>query len=243
VAGSTAPVHVALDFIPRVDDRFPLLLSEHVLAGRWTLESNAGATGGIVGRTFDLAEMKGSSLEDALVSRGFVLDRTPDTPFAVISGNPFFGPEGWAAVARPTIFGLRPEHSGADVSAAGLQGGGYAVRSVLSALVSRLHSSPASIRMTGGMSTSSRWCQTIADATGTMVVVRPLDEVAGLAGAALVVGEDLVSATSQIEEQIYLPSRSSSSSTEEEFETYLELYSRASRRSTEEDVTAHACAR
>ncbi len=243
VAGTTAPVHVGLDFIPPVDDRFPLLLSEHALAGRWTLESNAGATGGIVGRTADLAEMTGPSLEDALLRRGFVLDRTPEAPFTVISGNPFFGPEGWAAVARPTIFGLRPEHSGADVFAAGLQGGGYAVRSILSTLVSRLRSSPPFIRMTGGMSTSSRWCQTIANATNTDVVVRPLDEVAGLAGAALVVGEELVYATSQIEEQIYSPSTSASSCYEEEFETYLELYSLASRRSTEEDVTADACAR
>ncbi|HEV7958321.1 MAG TPA: FGGY family carbohydrate kinase, partial [Acidimicrobiales bacterium] len=243
VAGTTAPVHVALEFIPPVDDRFPLLLSEHALPGRWTLESNAGATGGIVGRIVDLAEMTGASLEEALVSRGFVLERTPDAPLTVISGNPFFGPEGWAAVARPTIFGLRREHSGADVFAAGLQGGGYAVRSILSTLVARLRTPPPCLRMTGGMSTSPRWCQTIAHATGTEVRVRPLDEVAGLAGAALVVGEDLVNATSQIEEQIYLPSAFTTSWSDEEFETYLELYSLASRRSTEEDVTADACAR
>jgi xylulokinase len=67
VAGTTAPVHLAQDFIPEADDRFPLLLSEHALPGRWTLESNAGRTGGIVGETVELGELSGSSLEETLV--------------------------------------------------------------------------------------------------------------------------------------------------------------------------------
>jgi xylulokinase len=243
VAGTTAPVQMTLDYIPPVEERFPLLLSEHALAGRWALESNAGATGGIVGRTVDLAEMAGLSLEEVLLRRGFVLDRTPDAPLTVISGNPFFGPEGWAAVARPTVFGLRPHHSGAEVFDAAIQGSGYAVRSVLSTLVSRLPLLPPYIRVTGGMSTSTRWCQTLANATGTEVRVRPLDEVAGLAGAALVVGEDLVRDAPQTAEEAYIPSPSASSGREEEYEIYLNLYSLASRRSNEEDVIADACAR
>jgi xylulokinase len=244
VAGTTSPFHVTLDSIPSADERFPLLLSEHALPGRWALESNAGATGGIVGRTSDLGEITGAALEQTLVSRGFVLDRTLDLPLTVISGNPFFGPEGWAAVARPTVFGLRTEHRGEDVYGAALKGGGHAVKSILSILVARMPSAPPYIRMTGGMSTSSRWCQSIADVTGTEVRVRPLDQVAGLAGAALVVGEQLVQSASEIDEEIYVPSPVASwSEGQEEYETYLELYSLASRKSIEEDVTADACAR
>jgi xylulokinase len=242
VAGTTSPFHLAQDFIPAADDRFPLLLSEHALPGRWTLESNAGRTGGIVGETVDLGELTGSSLEETLVHRGFVVDHSLDAPLTVISGNPFFGPEGWAAVARPTVYGLRPSHRGADVFSAALQGGAYAVRAILTTLVARLPSKPPFIRMTGGMSTSPLWCQTVSDVTGTEVWVRPLDEVAGLAGAALVAGEELVHATSQICEEIYRPSLASSWY-EEEYETYLELYCAASRRSIEEDVTTDACAR
>lgn len=242
VAGTTSPFHVTQEHISSADERFPLLLSEHALPGRWALESNAGATGGIVGRTADLTDISGAPLERALVSRGFVLDRTPGLPLTVISGNPFFGPEGWAAVARPTIYGLRTEHRGADVYGAALHGGGHAVKSILSILVSRMPTAPPWIRMTGGMSTSERWCQSIADVTGAEVRVRPLDQVAGLAGAALVVGEQLIQSASQSDEVIYRPS-SSRSHGQEEYETYLDLYSRASRKSIEEDVTADACAR
>jgi len=242
VAGTTSPVHLVQDFIPAADERFPLLLSEHALSERWTLESNAGLTGGIIGRTVDLAELTGPPLEEALVRRGFVVDYSLDAPLTVISGNPFFGPAGWAAVARPTVFGLRPSHSGDDVFVAALQGGGYAVRSVLTTLVARLASDPPFIRMTGGMSASSLWCQTISDTTGAEVRVRPIAQVAGLAGAALVVGEELVHATSQIREEIYLPSLTSRQY-QDEYETFLELYCVASRRTIEEDVTTDACAR
>jgi xylulokinase len=242
VTGTTAPFHLAQDFIPEADDRFPLLLSEHALPGRWTLESNAGRTGGIIGQTTDLAELTGSSLEETLVHRGFVVDHSVDAPLTVISGNPFFGPEGWAAVAQPTVYGLSPSHRGSDVFTAALQGGACAVRSVLSTLVARLPSKSPFIRMTGGMSTSPLWCQTVADVTGTEVWVRPLDQVAGLGGAALVAGEELVHATSEISEEIYLPSLASSWY-EEEYETYLELYCVASRRSIEEDVSTDARAR
>jgi sugar (pentulose or hexulose) kinase len=93
------------------------------------------------------------------------------------------------------------------------------------------------------MSTSARWCQTVSDSTDTEVRVRPLDEVAGLAGAALVVGEDLLRDTSQIVEETFVPSQFASHGREGEYETYLNLYSTASSRSIEEDVTADACAR
>jgi xylulokinase len=243
VAGTTAPIHVALDHIPALHQRSPLLLSEHALAGRWTLESNAGALGGIVAGTVDLAEMTGLELEVTLLDHGFTLESDPDVPLTVISGNPYFSPEGWSTVARPTIFGLREHHTGADVYAAALQGGSYAVRSVLSTLVSRLGLSPPFIRMTGGMSTSTRWCQTIADVTGGEVMVRPLDEVAGLAGAALVAGEGLVAEASHITEVTYRPSSTSSRQREEEYEAYLELYRVTSRRSRREEVTTYARAR
>lgn len=243
VAGTTAPVHVALDDIPPTDERFPLLLSEHALAGRWTLESNAGATGAIVAQTVDLGETTGPLLEETLRLRGFVIDKEPDVPLTVLSGNPFFGPEGWATVAPPTIYGLRRDHRGDDVYAAALRGGSDAVRAVLSTLVSRLGLTPPFVRMTGGMSTSPRWCQSVADVTGSRVMVRPLDEVAGLAGAALVVGEELVDAASQISEVAYLPSPSESAGREAQYEAYLDLYRLASHRSNEEAVTTDARAR
>ena len=172
-----------------------------------------------------------------------MLEREIDAPLTVISGNPFFGPEGWATVAPPTIFGLRGDHNGHDVYAAALQGGSHAVRAVLATLVSRLGISPPFVRMTGGMSTSPLWCQSVSDVTQTRVKVRPLDEVAGLAGAALVVGEDVVDAASQISEVTYLPSLSESGEREAKYEAYLNLYRLASQRLNEETVTADARAR
>jgi len=242
VAGTTAPVHVDVDDVPPAPARFPLLLSEHALQGRWTLESNAGGVGEIITRTIDLGEVAGPTLQDTLRRRGFMIDPTPGVPLTVIGGNPFFGPKGWAQVAPPTIFGLGPDHRGSDVYSAALLGGSYAVRSVMSTLVSQLGLTPPFIRMTGGMSTSARWCQEIADVTEMNVVVRPLNEVAGLAGAALVVGEDLVTTTSHGDEVTYEPSTSTNRLHEEGFETYLELYTLASHKPKEEKVITNACA-
>jgi hypothetical protein len=65
--------------------------------------------------------------------------------------------------------------------------------------------------------------------------------VAGLAGAALVVGEDLVATTSHGDEVTYSPSTSSTRLHQEGLESYLELYTLASHKPTEEKVITNAC--
>jgi xylulokinase len=184
VAGTTAPVQLVVD-APGVAGsaslRYPLLVSEHVTAGHWALETNAGLTGGILARVADLGDQSGGPLVSELRRRGFAIAASA-AELTILAGNPFFGPEGWAAAPPPTVIGLRERHRGSDLFQACLRAVCYAVRSVLA--------TPAPlITVTGGMSRSDAWVQMLADATGTPVAVRPLAEINGRAGAILVTGE------------------------------------------------------
>ncbi|MCU1488639.1 MAG: xylulokinase [Acidimicrobiaceae bacterium] len=192
VAGTTGPTQVAIPELPSAGECFPLLISQGVLEGQWVLESNAGAMGGMLAQLAGLAALSGARLEAELVARGFAVLERSGVPLTVLIGNPFFGPDGWSRMLAPTVVGLRETHTGADVLTAAVAGSCFAVRAMLACLEGRLGSKPPFAVATGGMSTSAIWCQLLADVTGHEIRVRPLDQVAGLAGAALVAGSEVL---------------------------------------------------
>jgi len=202
VAGTTAPAVLAVPAarLAQVPARglFPLLVSEHVVAGQRVLETNAGATGSVAALLAGLERAAGDELARALAQRGFaVTPVTPGTagaarePLTVLAGHPFFGPDGWAAAPPPTVTGLRGSDRGSDVYQACLAGISLALRATVGCLLRRSGAAPEFIAVTGGMSTSPAWTQLLADVTGVPVQVRPLEAVSGRAGAVLVTGEEL----------------------------------------------------
>src|SRR5215470_8437754 len=70
VAGTTALVQIAVSragFSQPTSDAYPLLVSEHVTPGTWSLETNAGFTGGVIALIDGLADLTGTDLRDAIV--------------------------------------------------------------------------------------------------------------------------------------------------------------------------------
>jgi xylulokinase len=252
VAGTTAPVQVAvtgLNFAALAGALYPLLVSEHVTPGRWALETNAGRTGGIVRRLDGLGgpddpggpagrpkrrglagespaagSVAGGSLADQLRLRGLVVHGgEAETELTVLAGNPFFGPEGWAASPPATVIGLSARHRGADVVHACLRATCYAIRSILGRMVEQPGISAPYIVATGGMSRSAQWAQLLADVTGCEVRVRPLDQIAGRAGAALVAGEATGTARA-VAEDVFAPCPDDAAAHAAGFALYQELY-------------------
>lgn len=232
VAGTTAPVQAAVPGtdLPCPAARYPLLLSEHVTAGKWMLEANAGLTGGILQRLNDLGDQSGEPLADELRLRGFALAGTDPGELTVLAGNPFFSPQGWAASPPPTVIGLREWHKGTDVFRACLRATCYAVRSVLGTLAGHSGILALPVVATGGMSRSAEWAQLLADVTNRDVRVRPLQAIGGRAGAGLVAGQiadrrDLgLTAQSAAEGRSFIPRGTATSDHDAGFARYLQLY-------------------
>jgi xylulokinase len=223
VAGTTAPMQVAvtgLDFAGLAGALYPLLVSEHLTAGRWALETNAGQTGGIVRRLDGLGCP--DDLAGELRRRGLVVRGGTETELTVLAGNPFFGPEGWAASPPATVIGLSPLHRGADVVQACLRATCYAIRSILASMVEHPGISAPYIVATGGMSRNPQWAQLLADVTGCEVRVRPLDQIAGRAGAALVAGQGLPGPPAG--EDVLAPCADDAAAHAAGFALYQELY-------------------
>jgi xylulokinase len=189
VAGATASVLIvmpAASGAAAVVGTYPLLVSEHVTRGRWAFEASAGLAGGVLEALGDFGEFTGPGLRAMLDERGIELRDGDD--LMVLDGNPYFCPEGWACAPPPTVLGLRPEHTVADVRRASVLSICLALRSVLQALAKRFGVIAPFVVATGGMSRYAEWVQLLADVTGTQVRVRPLDQIAGRAGAALITG-------------------------------------------------------
>ena len=205
VAGTTAPAQVAVDHLPAVAERFPLFVSPHLIPGHYALEANAGTTAGVLAALEGLEELSGEALAAALTGRGLELEVGADEPLCVLSGNPFFGPREWSSWAQPTVVGLRPAHSGRDVLRAGLEGVCYALRGVLETLDERCATAGEPLVLTGGMSAEPSWAQLLADVCGREVLVRPPEQIAGLAGAVLVSGADAGAAVATVEPRRFVP--------------------------------------
>ena len=224
IAGTTAPAQVAVSELPPLQQRSPLFTSAHVLAGHYALESNAGVTGGVLAALQGLDGLSGDKLAAALVGRGFELEPAPGA-LDVLSGNPFFSPEPWSNWPPPTVVGLRPSHSGADVRRAGLVGVAYAVRGVVETLDRSCGTISLPLVLTGGMSANYGWDQLVAEVCRREVLVRPLEAIAGLAGAVLVSGRDPDEAVASVPERRFSPS--GDPACEEGYRTYLDRFSAA----------------
>jgi xylulokinase len=243
VAGTTAPVQLAVDALPNQPDCYPLLVSEHANPGLWALETNAGPTGGILARLAGLDGETGEALADEVQRRGFEVTTDPDTPLTVLSGNPFFGAEGWAVAPPPTIAGLRPGHRGRDAVYAGLAGACYAIRSILDPLDQQTGFSSPRIRVTGGMAQNAEWCQLMADVCEREIAVKPLDRISGLAGAALVAGQESSEMAAEIAEIVFAPDQSQDTCHASGFGNYLDIYRTAQAIARDNVVSADACTR
>ncbi len=222
VAGTTAPaiVTVPRDRLPRpTASAYPLLVSEHVVAGQWALEANAGFAGGVLAMLDGLAGLSGAELREQLTRRGMAL-RDGDNVM-VLAGNPHFGPDGWQALPPPTVIGLQPGHTGADVRRAALRCTCFAIRSILGTLASAPGHAAAGITATGGMSRDAAWAQLLADVTGTAVRVFPLDQIAGRAGAALIAQQPAAPADGEL---IFSPRPDRSAELEQECARYQAVY-------------------
>ena len=243
IAGTTAPAQLAVDTLPRQAACYPLLVSEHAIPGLWALESNAGPTGGILARLVGLDGETGHSLIDEVKRRGFEVTADSAAPLTVLSGNPFFGAEGWAVAPPPTIVGLRPEHRGSDAVHAGFAGACYAIRSILDPLDEHSGLRSPRLRLTGGMAQNAEWCQLLADVCEREVAVRPLDSISGLAGAALVAGCDSTQMMAEIAEIVFVPNRDLDTGHPSGLGSYLDLYRTAQVTAGENGLSADACPR
>ena len=252
VAGTTGPAQLAVESPARLDAWFPLFVS--ALPGRrgWALEANAGPTGEIADRLEGLDGLSGPGLSAALAARGFdvregVADDTGGEAgsLTVLSGNPFFGPEGWQTWPVPAVEGLSPGHTGADVLTAARTGACLAVSQVLRQLTETSGSATDTVIATGGMSRSPDWSQTLADVTGATVLVRDLDQVSGLAGAALVAGLSITAALRNLEPVTYSPDPGRYAGLQDSAEIYCRRYAAGQERSHEHpsvrnEVDVHA---
>ncbi len=238
VAGTTGPVQLSAGPSASPESWFPLLVSARPAGTGWALEANAGPTGGIVDRLNDLTQLSGTGLQAALTARGFrvATDWGEPEELTILSGNPFFGPNGWHVFAAPTVFGLTPRHTGADLLDAARTGTCLAFSRVLDQLTGASGSSPDTVIATGGMSRSAGWSQTLADVTGCRVLVRDLDQVSGLAGAALVAGISVESASRDLEPARYVPDASRRTDLRRDVEAYCRLYSEGQARSQENQL-------
>jgi sugar (pentulose or hexulose) kinase len=239
VAGTTGPAQLSVRSSARLDAWFPLLVSSLPGATGWALESNAGPTGEIVDRLNDLTELSGPGLQAALAARGFDVEDavSRSDPLTVLSGNPFFGPRGWHVWPAPTVFGLTPRHTGADLLHAARTGTCLAFSQVLSQLSRACEPGGGTVIATGGMSRSAAWSQTLADTTGRSVLVRGLDQVSGLAGAALVADVSVESALRDLEPTRYTPDPSRYADLQRSVEAYCRLYSASQARSGENPLS------
>jgi xylulokinase len=234
VAGTTGPAQLAVESPAALEGWFPLLVSSLPGATGWALESNAGPTGEIADRLLDLTELNGPDLQAAAVARGFHVEDTVSgsEPLTVLSGNPFFGPRGWRVWPVPTIAGLTPRHTGADLLDAARTGTCLALSQVLNQLSAASRRATGTVIATGGMSRNARWSQTLADVTGRCVLVRELDQVSGLAGAALVAGISVEAALREIAPAHYTPDHSRHADLQYNVEAYCRLYAAAQERSS-----------
>ena len=239
VAGTTGPIQLSAETAASLGTWFPLLVSALPGAAGWALEANAGPTGEIVNRLNGLADLSGESLRAALAERGFAVDDAAgrSEPLTVLAGNPFFGPSGWLVWPAPTVFGLTPRHTGADLLNAARSGTCLAFSQVLNQLSSASGFSGDTVIATGGMSRSATWSQALADVTGRTVLVRELDQVSGLAGAALVAGVSVESALHNVEPARYTPDASRYADLQRSAECYCRLYSAGQAQSRENQLS------
>jgi sugar (pentulose or hexulose) kinase len=168
VAGTTTPVQASSASAPDDPLRRPWV-SAHLAPDRWAVETNAGYTGlsfdwlaGITGRSVpELADEAAGSAPGANGVTAVVTART-------------WSEDTWSNGAPTALFGFEPRHTRADVARAFLEAHAYAIRGNLEDLERVLGAPARDVRLTGGASRSTAFCQLVADVIG-----RPLTRAAG----------------------------------------------------------------
>jgi xylulokinase len=239
VAGTTGPAQLPVEAAADLGAWFPLLVSALPAAPGWALEANAGPTGEIADRLTGLTELSGAGLRAALAARGFAVEENADRSghLTVLAGNPFFGPDGWHVWPAPTVFGLTGRHTGADVLDAARLGTCLAFSQILEQLCSAAGFRGEKVIATGGMSRNAAWSQALADVTGHTVLVPDLDQVSGLAGAALVAGTSITSALGDLEQARFTPDETRYAGLQNRAEDYCRLYAAGQARSRENQLS------
>lgn len=102
-----------------------------------------------------------------------------------------------------------------------------AVTSVLESLWQCGRTTGDTIVATGGMSSDIAWCQGLADVAGRPVRVRPLHRLAGLAGAAVVAGPEVLTSLLDIQATSFEPAEAEHAERTEELARYRLNYAAA----------------
>jgi phosphoglycerate dehydrogenase-like enzyme/sugar (pentulose or hexulose) kinase/ribulose-5-phosphate 4-epimerase/fuculose-1-phosphate aldolase/putative sterol carrier protein len=186
VTGTTAPV-LAVTATPAAS---PELWTEaHAVAGRWMVDSNAGAAG-------DLLDWLGSWLEPGegggavrLLARAALAERGAAGMFSSFGGRRFDArnlPLPIGSLWASPLVQSPGDAARADAARAAALGVAFALRENLAQLAERVAAS-GPVTATGGLTRSAAWCQLVADATATPIGVTVTADATAL-GAALCAG-------------------------------------------------------
>jgi len=192
VAGSTTPVMLTAEE-PLRDDNYAPVVSPHIRPNHWAIETNAGATG--IRLTWLRNCLRDMGLDqlsyEDIIRRGEASPMGANGLFAV-AGDPGWGEAAWLATPPGAIVGLTSTHSVADISRAILEGSTVATTAQIDRVEAVLGNPVQRVRVTGGATRSSFWCQLLADMSGRKIEVARIDEPFTRA-AAMLLSDDVAS--------------------------------------------------
>ncbi|MDA4130279.1 MAG: FGGY family carbohydrate kinase [Thaumarchaeota archaeon] len=178
VAGTTTPVQAVIE-APTLDPQNRTWTCCHVVPNRWTLESNAGATGlvfkwwsEVVGKDFGLLD---SEVEARKMSASNVKLSIGTSLMNARHPHPLSG----------VIQGVNPWTPRSDITFAILQTNSFSVRANLEQLEKVLENKFSEVYFCGGASRSSLWSQLQADVLGRPLVIHGTGEATGRGAAML----------------------------------------------------------
>ncbi len=189
VAGTTVPIQQVLAR-PVADPERRLWTGVHVLAGRWVLESNAGAAGQALDWLGELLSPGDPTAAGALCAEAGASTPGARGISSTLGADLFHAAELGLPVANLTFSHLSAGIQDAPrrhLARAVLEGLGYAVRANLAQITEVSGEQPAVLRVAGGLSRSPTWCGIVADVCGLPVEV-PHTPQASLLGAAICAG-------------------------------------------------------
>ena len=209
------------------------LVSPHLSPGLWAMETNVGITGVLytwlrnIAAPFAREGQKGADLYTPLDELAGTAPLGANG-LLVTCANPFWGEDVWERTPPISIVGLTPAHSLGDVARAILECICHAVRGNLEVLEASLKGTSGRVIFTGGTSRSPFAAQMLADVLGRTIWVPEAHEPSALAGAMLVLGEELTGAS---QHKLYEPDLSRHDSYKVHGERYRDLFRACRRRS------------
>lgn len=163
VAGTTTPLQVSTDEVPRDPLRHPWV-SAHLLPGRWAVETNAGYTG----MGFDwLATMTGQDVP-GLAAEAATSEPGAGGISAVVTARAWTE-ESWSSRVPNALIGFEPRHRRADVARAFLEAHAYGIRGNLEDLERAMGQPIGQVSLLGGASQSHDFTQLVADVTARQI--------------------------------------------------------------------------